>query len=179
MFVLLANLLLGGELLRFEEGKPQFSGRQVHASDASVREGLLLWAATEEGRAILERMRDANIEITIVEDAQETGPGRAPQPAIGTMLAAADRNKLKRYELILNPALAQQYEQGDDAIALGEPTTPAGVMAAAWAAEMLHIDFYARGIPLPHHERGDFQSRWRKAAEQLGFPLLLHTTEHR
>ena len=59
----------------------------------------------------------------------------------------------------------------------GEPTTPAQVMAAAWAAEMLHIDFYSRGISLPHHSRTDFQTEWREVARQLGFPYLAHGDE--
>jgi hypothetical protein len=51
------------------------------------------------------------------------------------------------------------------------------MMAAAWAAEMLHIDFYARGISLPHHSRSDFQSEWLIIATQLGFPNLPHEDE--
>ena len=51
-------------------------------------------------------------------------------------------------------------------------------MAAAWAAEMLHIDFYARGIALPHHERDDFQERWMAVAGQLGFGRMTHGMEH-
>jgi hypothetical protein len=50
-------------------------------------------------------------------------------------------------------------------------------MSTAWAAEMLHIDFYARGIPLPHHERPDFQERWQSVASELGFPVLQHDTD--
>ena len=49
--------------------------------------------------------------------------------------------------------------------------------AAAWAGEMLHIDYYARSISLPHHERPDFQEEWREIARQLGFPNLRHTAE--
>ena len=47
-------------------------------------------------------------------------------------------------------------------------------MAAAWAAELLHIDFYSRGISLPHHQRADFQREWRAIAEELGFPTMPH-----
>jgi hypothetical protein len=47
-------------------------------------------------------------------------------------------------------------------------------MAAAWAGEMLHIDFYSQGISLPHHERADFQEQWRLVAGELGFPMLPH-----
>ena len=55
-----------------------------------------------------------------------------------------------------------------------EPATPADVMAAAFGAEMLHIDFYSRGISLPHHERPDFQREWRAIAVELGMPGLRH-----
>jgi hypothetical protein len=178
VILVLCALLLGGEAIQLDEDLlPRFTEQQVSSSPSSVREGFAKWAATSEGRTILVRLSRVNAEITVIEDSTEKGPGRAPQPAIGTILAAADPTKLKRYELILNPALAQQYERGGDAIALGEPTTPAEVMAAAWAAEMLHIDFYARGIPLPHHDRPEFQQRWHRVAEQLGFPLMRHTTD--
>src|SRR5438045_2426515 len=59
-------------------------------------------------------------------------------------------------------------------MSLDEPSAPAQLMAAAWAAEMLHIDFYAHGISLPHHARADFQEQWREIARELGFPRLPH-----
>ena len=43
--------------------------------------------------------------------------------------------------------------------------------------EMLHVDFYARGISLPHHQRDDFQSEWQAVAAELGFPALRHNDE--
>ena len=51
------------------------------------------------------------------------------------------------------------------------------MMAAAWAGEMLHIDYYARGISLPHHERTDFQEECRAIARELGFPNLRHSDD--
>ena len=82
----------------------------------------------------------------------------------------------KRYDLILNPTIASQYNNADS-IDLGLPRTATDVMALAWAGEMLHIDFYANGIPLPHHDRPDFQERWLTAAAQLGMPNATHGTD--
>ena len=59
----------------------------------------------------------------------------------------------------------------------GHPTTPADLMAIAWAGEMLHIDFYSRGISLPHHSRPDFQEEWHRVAEELGYPSATHTDQ--
>jgi hypothetical protein len=50
-------------------------------------------------------------------------------------------------------------------------------MATAWAAEMLHIYFYSKGISLPHHTRSDFQDEWRAMARELGFPDMRHDDE--
>jgi hypothetical protein len=47
-------------------------------------------------------------------------------------------------------------------------------MAIAWAGEMLHIYFYARGISLPHHERPDFQEQWVAIASELGMATVRH-----
>ena len=50
-------------------------------------------------------------------------------------------------------------------------------MALAWTGEMLHIEFYAAGIPPPHHERADFQKRWRLVAWALGLERVEHVTD--
>lgn len=151
-----------------------FSAHQIASCAQSTRDGFARWAATAEGRAILARLRRDDYEVTIVEDASEPGLGRAPHPNAATFVA--NEQQMKRYTLILNPALAAQYNH-PGALDLGLPRTPADAMAAAWAAEMLHIEFYARRIPLPHHDRSDFQERWRTVAIQLGFPRLEHGTE--
>jgi hypothetical protein len=39
---------------------------------------------------------------------------------------------------------------------------------------MLHVDFYSRGISLPHHQRADFQDEWRVVARELGYPEMKH-----
>jgi len=64
--------------------------------------------------------------------------------------------------------------QVGDTVKAGEPSTITEMMAAAWAGEMLHIAFYARGISLPHHQRADFQQEWHVMATELGFPNLAH-----
>lgn len=169
-------IYLASESIRFDEAtRPVFSKHQIASCAESTRAGLEKWAATAEGRAILARLRKDEYEVTIVEDATEPGIGRAPHPNAATLIAS--ETQLKRYTLVLNPALAAQYDN-PAAIDLGLPRTPADVMAAAWAAEMLHIEFYSRAIPLPHHGREDFQERWRTVALQLGFPRLEHGTEH-
>lgn len=168
-------IYLASESIRFDSAaRPVFSEHQIASCAESTRAGLARWAATAEGRAILERLRRDEYEVTIVEDPNEPGIGRAPHPNAATMIA--NDKQMKRFTLILNPALAKQYDN-PAAIDLGLPRTSADVMAAAWAAEMLHIEFYARGIPLPHHHRDDFQERWRTVAMQLGFPRMTHGTE--
>jgi hypothetical protein len=57
------------------------------------------------------------------------------------------------------------------------PASAAQMMAVAWAAEMLHVSFYAQGISLPPHSRPDFQDAWRRAASELGFPTMVHDDE--
>jgi hypothetical protein len=173
----LSSVLLAGEPLHFDAHmQPRFTEHQLQTTALATREGLARWAATTEGRAILTHFSAEDRVVDVIESAGEPSLGRAPQPSMATLLAANDAKKVKRYELILNPHIADDYKR-NDAIRLGEPATPADVMATAWAGEMLHIEFYSRGIQLPHHDRDDFQARWRAAAEQLGFPLMRHTTE--
>ena len=170
-------IYLASESVRFDAGsRPTFSPNQIASTAASTRAGLVKWAATVEGRAIIARLNADDREVTIVEDINEPGVGRAPQPKAAVLLAAQDQTRLKRYDLILNPSIAALYNN-PEAIDLGLPRTPADVMAAAWAAEMLHIDFYARGISLPHHDREDFQARWVAVAAQLGFGRMTHGRE--
>ncbi len=170
-------IYLASESVRFDDrARPTFSQHQIASTSASTRAGLAKWAATAEGRAIIERLRADDREVMIVEDDREPGVGRAPQPKAGVLLAFEDEKQVKRYELILNPSIAALYNN-PAALDLGFPRTPADVMAAAWAAEMLHIDFYARGISLPHHNRDDFQQRWFAVAGQLGFGRMTHGRE--
>jgi hypothetical protein len=166
------GLILVGEAVIFTNGVPQFSGEQVRRVSKATREGLALWAATDHGRNLIERFNRDDYQIFVVEDGDERGLGRAPQPAIGTMISGGDRSRLKVYRLVLNPAFAEVPQVGTPLF--DEPRTPAERMAAAWAGEMLHIDFYSQGIVLPHHGRSDFRREWQNIATQLGFPTLEH-----
>lgn len=164
--------VLAGEPVRFDgDFFPHFTPNQIAATSPATRDGLIWWSMTQQGREIIAHLNAAEYEIVIVENEFETGAGRAPQPPIATLLAAGNRAVKKRYELILNPA---RFELPEGFQHITGPRTPSEVMAAAWAAEMLHIDYYARGISLPHHERADFQAEWRAVAEELGFPELMH-----
>jgi len=166
---------LAGERIRFDaNATPAFTENQfTHSADAT-RSGLAKWATTPRGRSLILRFNSAEYDVTIREDDQDTGAGRAPQPALATLVAASDHTKTKPYDLILNPT----FKLPNGAIPVSkDPSTPTDMMAAAWAAEMLHIDYYARGISLPHHSRADFQSEWRVMAAELGFPYLPHGDE--
>lgn len=104
------GFILAGERLRFDaQLHPQFTPGQVARTAAVTRDGLVRWAGTEQGKAIIGRFEGGDREVTIVESEEEKGVGRAPQPGIATMVAVNDRSKLKRYELIVNPAVASQY----------------------------------------------------------------------
>jgi hypothetical protein len=168
-----ADILLGGEPLRRDaQGEVQFTEVQLRDTAASTRDGLVLWAATAHGRRLLDQFSRAEYRVFVIEDLNEAGQGRAPQPGIFTLAAAGDPTKVKVYELILNPVSRDVPGRGTPA--LGGPVTTADKMAATWAGEMLHIDFYSRAITLPHHQRADFQETWRAMAAELGFPAMTH-----
>jgi hypothetical protein len=167
---------LAGEHIRFDaNARPEFTEGQIRYSAEATRSGLVRWAATPGGRRMILRFNSAEYAVTVREDGQGAGAGSAPQPALATLAAASDHTKTKAYDLILNPTFS--LPKGAIPFSSGEPYTPADMMAAAWAAEMLHIDFYARGISLPHHSRPDFQSEWHVMATELGFPNLPHEDE--
>jgi hypothetical protein len=167
------TFVLAGEPLQFDERlRPAFTSGQVRNSFDSTRAGLARWAATEEGRKIIRHLDPQEFRVVISEDPEEGGAGRAPQPGIATLVAAADHKKLKTYSMILNPTFG--LDRGVIALP-GLPASSSDLMALAWAGEMLHIDFYARGISLPHHPRRDFQEEWRAVAGQLGYPATKHT----
>jgi len=166
------TFVLAGEPLQFDERlRPSFTTTQLRNSFDATRAGLARWAATEEGRKIIQHLDRKEYRVVISEDPNEGGAGRAPQPGIATLVAAGDHNKVKVYSMILNPTFG--LERGVKALP-GLPATPADLMAVAWAGEMLHIEFYARGISLPHHGRADFQEEWRTVAGELGYPSMPH-----
>ncbi len=168
--------LLAGERIRFDaELRPQFTDNQVRNSAEATRAGLAKWAATEHGRKLILYFSSREYRIEVTEDSGESSAGRAPQPGIAALAAASDHKKTKVYNLILNPTFFQ-LPKGMTPLP-NQPTTPADVMAAAWAGEMLHIYFYSQGVSLPHHQRSDFQEEWRFIAAELGMPALLHDDE--
>jgi len=171
--VLVCAIVLAGERVRFDgDFKPQFTDNQVRNSAEATRAGLVKWARTEQGRKLVEYFSGREFKIRIIEDADERGIGRAPQPGLATLVAAYDHARPKTYEVILNPAFFK-LPQGMDPLP-NQPATPADMMAVAWAGEMLHIYFYSQGISLPHHQRPDFQEQWQTVAAELGMPAVRH-----
>ena len=175
--LLLASVIfIAGEAVRFDANMvPQFSSDQLTNTTAATRIGLARWAATAHGRELIDYFDSGAYEIRIIEDPDEEGVGRAPQPGLATLIAAADHSQKKSYELVLNPGFFRVPE-GMTPLP-NQPVTPADMMAAAWAGEMLHIYFYSQGISLPHHQRSDFQRAWRGVAAELGMPALRHDDE--
>lgn len=172
MLALFLAITLAKDRVTFDEKcAPHFTANQIESTPPAIREGLALYTATERGCATARRFDAREYEIDVFEDDLDHSTGEAPPPGLATLLAANDHKTLKKYDLILNPSFQRNSEKVvfDD-----EPNTPARMMAAAWAAELLHIDFYSRGISLPHHTRNDFQDEWHELARQLGFPRLEH-----
>jgi hypothetical protein len=174
---LLASLLfafiLAGERIPFDaELRPHFTARQIATSTPEILAGFARWAATPTGRRLIARFNAKEYEIVVAENADEAGAGRAPQPALATLVAANDRAAFKTYAVILNPAF--RIPKGRNIFPDSQPSTQTDMMAAAWAGEMLHVDFYSRGISLPHHQRSDFQEEWRVVARELGYPDMKH-----
>jgi hypothetical protein len=175
--VLAAVIVLAGDPLSFDSAyKPQFTANQLRDTDAATRNGLTRWAATAEGHRILDYCVDNKLVVTVVEDTDEPGIGRAPDPRLQNLVAAANHKRVRNFELVLNPRFFS-IPQGWTPLP-NEPSTPSDAMAAAWAGEMLHIYFYARGIDLPHHSRGDFQDQWHEVASELGMPSMEHGDDH-
>ncbi len=167
------GIVLAGEPVRFDANhNVAFTEAQVRATSTATREGLLRFAATQEGRRLLRHFGTSEYTIVVVESADDSEVASAPEPGIATLVAASDHSIPKKYEIVLHPI---PFSLPEGATALpNQATTPADQMAAAWAAELLHIDFYSRGISLPHHQRADFQREWHDIASELGFPGMLH-----
>lgn len=165
-----AVVLAGEPLWLNAQRAPLFTPKQLEQTSAATRRGFAAWAATAEGNRLLRCFDRREFRIDVREDDVEASPGRAPQPPLSTLVSARDHAAMKSYELILNPSFGAK---GFTPVA-GHPSTPADIMATAWAAEMLHIYFYSRGFSLPHHQRAEFQQRWRAVATELGFATLPH-----
>ena len=167
------GFILCGERIRFTTNQqPRVTPKQIRESERATREGLAKWAATAHGRRVIKFFDTGEFRINVTEDPYEDGVGRAPQPGLATLASTGDRVKIKTFDLILNP----RYFRLPDGMTplLNMPATPADMMAAAWAGEMMHIELYAHGISLPHHNRIEFQEQWRAVAEELGVALLDH-----
>jgi hypothetical protein len=121
------------------------------------------------------RLDPREFHVEIVENLEEESAGRAPQPGLATLVNASNHGVKKSYDVILNPRYGVMRAEAVP----GFPASPSDMMAVAVAGEMLHVEYYARGISLPHHERDDFQREWREMAVQLGYPSLPHGVEER
>ena len=170
---LVYGIVLAGEPVRFDANqKIAFTDAQLRATSAATRDGLLRFAATPDGRRLLRHFATSEYTIIVTESGDGDEVASAPEPGIATLVAANDHTIPKKYEIVLHPI---PFSLPDGATALpNQASTPADQMAAAWAAELLHIDFYSRGISLPHHQRADFQREWHTIARELGFPGMLH-----
>jgi hypothetical protein len=167
------GIVLGGEPVRLDaNAKITFTAAQLRSTSAATREGLTRFAATPHGRRMLRKFATSEYEIVVIENDDNGEVASAPQPGIATLVAANDHSIRKQYEIVLHPL---PFALPESAIALpNQAATPADQMAAAWAAELLHVDFYSRGISLPHHQRDDFQREWQAIAAELGFPAMSH-----
>ena len=169
MIALLLAISIGNQRIAFDskDCTPHFQD----ATTPAVSDGLRAFASTPKGCEMIRRFDTREYNVEVSEEVLDNSTGEAPPPSIATIINAVDHSKTKSYELILNPDFKRTTEI---VVFTDEPVTPAQMMAAAWAAEMLHIEYYARGISLPHHARADFQEEWRELARQLGFPRLAH-----
>ena len=167
------GIILAGEPIRRDDyGIIRFSDRQIRDTSEATRAGFVRWVATVRGLELFRYFNTSEYRVIVTEDLNEPGIGRAPEPGILTLLAAADHAKQKEYTLVLNPT-PWQVPAGWKPMP-HEPSSTADFMAAAWAGEMLHIYLYSRGVKLPHHQRDDFQSTWGLVASELGFPAMTH-----
>ena len=167
-------ILLAGQPVRFDPA-PQFTARQLRHITPETRAGLARWAATEHGRMLIGALAAKEYDIIVLEDSGDRSAGNTPQPGMATLAAAGDHMKVKSYVVVLNPDFFGEAK-GMKPLS-NEAGTRAELMSAAWAAEMLHVWFYTRGISLPHHSRPDFQEMWRAMAAELGFPAMRHDDE--
>jgi len=175
-FIAAAAFILAGERVPFDAAQqPASTEKQVRQIAPEVRAGFARWAATRNGRRLIARFNSPEYAIVITEDAMEEGPGRAPQPALATLVGSGDHRAAKVYTVIINPEF--RLTAGHNIFPSIQPATTTEMMAAAFAGEMLHVDFYSRGISLPHHQRSDFQEEWRAMARELGHPDMKHEDE--
>lgn len=170
------GLVLENQPVRFDSTYvPSFTAEQMRHTAQSTRSGLAMWAQTTEGHQWITKLRSGEYEVVVKEGRDKASLGTADEPGIATLVATADPTKVKRFHVTLNPDVADAYTVEGAAFAEIPDATVA--MAAAWGGEMLHVSFYAAGIRLPHHDRADFQRRWRVIAAELGVPTMKHGSD--
>src|SRR5256885_3235759 len=139
MLAIFLAVSLANERVTFDEKcAPRFTENQINRTAPAIRDGLAEWASTERGCKMIRRFDAPEYAVDVFQDTLES-TGEAPPPGIATLVAAGDHTKVKKYEMILNPTFKPMTET---LVFHDEPNTPAQLMAAAWAAEMLHVDFY-------------------------------------
>ncbi|HEX6160866.1 MAG TPA: hypothetical protein VF111_11915 [Thermoanaerobaculia bacterium] len=171
MLGILLSVILAGDPVTLAP-EIRFTEKQLANTTPALREGFVRWARTAQGQRLLRHFDEHRCEIHVVADETESGMGRAPQPGIATLVKMTDDSATKQFVLILNPT-PREIPRTMKALP-NQPANSADFLAAAWAAEMLHVYFYSKSIPLPHHHRGDFQEQWTAVATELGFPDMEH-----
>lgn len=175
MFIaaIIYGIVLAGERVQVDaNAKITFTAAQMRRTSFATRQGLVLLASTPDGRRLLRKFATSEYEIVVTEGPENGEAGSAPEPGLATLVAWNDHSVCKQYAIVLHPIT---FSIPDGATALpNQADTPADQMAAAWAAELLHIEFYSRGISLPHHQRADFQREWHTIARELGFTRMTH-----
>ncbi|HEY0142288.1 MAG TPA: hypothetical protein VGF48_15425 [Thermoanaerobaculia bacterium] len=174
LLAIAVSIVLAGEPVTLTP-EVRFTEKQISMTAPAIREGFVRWAGTRQGQRILRHLAERRCEVHVVEDAGEIGMGRAPQPGIATLVKMSDDSATKQFTLILNPT-PREIPKTMTPLP-NQPANSADYMAAAWAAEMLHIYFYSKSIPLPHHQRSDFRQDWSIVAAELGFPAMEHTED--
>lgn len=169
------RVILGGEAVDIRDDGVRFTTTQVRDTSAATRAGLVRWSKTRQGKTILRYLAEHSCAVTVVEDADEPSIGVAPQPGIATLASRLHSEERRQFVVVLNPAIFKVPEGAS--LLPGEPANAGEMMAVGWAAEMLHVYFYAQGISLPHHRRDDFQKLWLASAAELGFPQMKHGGE--
>lgn len=167
------TIFLAGEPLQFDRDlHVQFTARQLHHTADATRDGLVRFLSTPHGQQFIRYFLDDDCDVVVTEDQTASDAGSAPQPGIATLTANPHASR-RMYEVVLNPT-PFETPKGMKSELPQLPSTTSDLMLATWAAELLHVWFYAHGISLPHHERADFQQEWTTIAAEIGFPTLEH-----
>ncbi|HUO84830.1 MAG TPA: hypothetical protein VM534_06910 [Thermoanaerobaculia bacterium] len=165
---------IGG--IRFgAEERPLFSPEQRRLLDRDLRRGLDLWARTLEGREMVRRYGRGG--TVFVQIALEQGAGGALGSATPLRsLSSFLEGQQQFYRVVINPAMQGMHLDGVRTVGYVWPRSTAVLRALQIGAEMLHVDFFARGFPSgSHHSEPEFQLRWRAFAYELGCEGFPHS----